>query len=176
MKTLGIIALYTVLVFLCGCVAVATNSTTLAVKSAPRDELRPLAEDGDAQAQYELGKSHCCMGPGFDTQTATAWLCKSAHQGNADAMYELGRIYLGEISRTPAPGQKLRRAMTAKESLAHAHMWLSLASQMGHAEAKEALLKLQEKIGKEERAYAIEMTDTWQDQPCEYGQVFPPKS
>lgn len=176
MSTRWRIIFFTVVFFLAGCVAVATNSTTLAVKSAPRDELRPLAEDGDAQAQYELGKSYCCMGPGFDTHTATEWLCKSAHQGNTGAMYELGRIYLGEISRTPAPGQKLRRAMTAKESPAHAHMWLSLAAQADHADAKEALLKLEKKINEKERARAIEMNDTWQDQLCEYDQVFPPES
>lgn len=142
-KQVALVAMAICALVLQGCVGVAANTSTLAIKSAARDDLRPLAEAGDAAAQYELGKSYCCMGPGFDTQTATEWLCKSAHQGNADAIYELGRIFRGDVSRTPAPGQKLMRALKAESSMSHAMMWLALASQMGHAEAGEGLADLE---------------------------------
>lgn len=156
-----------------GCVGIATNTTTLVVKSADREDLRPLAELGDALAQFELGKSYCCMGPGFDTQTATVWLCKSARQGNTDAMYELGRIYQGDVSRSPAPGQKLMRALKAQTSMTHAMMWLALAAQMEHTEAADELADLEanEEISLQNEAMA--MLTSWRNQACEYQQVFP---
>ena len=157
---------------LSGCVAAAVNTTTYAVKANDRDALFPLAEAGDATAQYRLGESFCCLGPGFSTQTATQWLCKSAHQGNADAMYELGRIYSGDISRSVAPGQKLRAALSARESPSHALLWLSLAAEHGHTEAAGRLAGLDEDISEADRLAAANMTVTWREQSCEYDQVF----
>ena len=159
-------------ILLSGCVGAAMNASTLAVKSAPRDELLPLAEAGDSSAQYELGKSYCCMGVGFDTQTATEWLCKAARQGNADAMYELGRIYDGDVSRTMAPGQKLMRAVRAKESPAHAYLWLSLAALADHPEAQERLAELRKKMSDGDGVIADRMREAWRVAPCEYNEVF----
>ena len=155
-----------------GCVGAAVNTTTYAVKSASRDELQPVAESGDADAQYELGKSYCCMGPGFDTQTATEWLCKAARQNNAKAMIELGRIYLGDVSRTAAPGQKILRAVSAKEAKAVAHVWLSRASAAGNENAGERLTKLSEKMTTQDFQKAQAMAEKWPDVPCEYNDVF----
>ena len=156
---------------LTGCVGLTVGSATLVVKAAPRDELQPLAEAGDAAAQYELGKSFCCMGVGFSTQTATEWLCKAAHQGNADAMYELGRIYLGQISRSVAPGQRVRGALMAKEFPAHAHLWLSLASSVDFSEASKLLDDLSDDISDADRAHSAEMQISWREAPCEYESV-----
>ena len=57
-------------------------------------ELRPLAERGDAEAQYRLGRMYE-FGKGVATDMAQAlvWLRKSAAQGNASAQLELGVIY-----------------------------------------------------------------------------------
>ncbi len=156
---------------LSGCVAAAVHTSTYAVKGAPRDELAPKAEAGDAGAQYELGKSYCCMGPGFDTQTATEWYCKAALQESADAMYELGRIYLGDVSRSVAPGQKLR-ALAAKKSPAHAHLWLSRAAEAGHADARLLLAKLDKDIGGVDLAAAERLAAEWPNVSCEYSDVF----
>lgn len=155
-----------------GCVGAAMSASTLAVKSGPRDELLPLAESGDSAAQYELGKSYCCMGVGFDTQTATEWLCKAARQGNADAMFELGRIYDGDVSRTLAPGQKLMQALQAKESPVHAYMWLSLAASIDYPAAKNRLATVQKKISTGDGAIANRLKEVWQRAPCEYNEVF----
>ena len=157
---------------LSGCVAAAVNTTTIAVKSAPRDELQPQAEAGDPVAQYELGKSYCCMGPGFDTQTATKWLCKAARQKNREAMLELGRIYLGDVSRTAAPGQKLLRLATAKEAMPLAYVWLTRASANGHPKAEEWLQKLASRMTDEDMRLATQFDQKWPDIPCEYDQVF----
>ena len=162
-----------VTVHLVGCIGATMGASTLAVKSGPRQELQPLAEAGDSAAQYELGKSYCCMGVGFDTQTATEWLCMAARQGNADAMYELGRIYQGDVSRTFAPGQKLMQAMNAKESRPHAYLWLSLAASTDHPEAGGQLAKLKKTINQNDQVMVVQLTAAWRKAPCEYEQVFP---
>lgn len=57
-------------------------------------ELRPLAERGDAWAEYELGLLFS-MGLGVprDLERAAVWLKKSAAQGNAHAQNDLGTLY-----------------------------------------------------------------------------------
>lgn len=157
---------------LTGCVGAAVNTTTLAAKGLPRADLKQRASEGDAEAQYQLGQSYCCMGPGFDTQTATEWYCLAARQGHAGAMFELGRIYRGDISRTPAPGQKLLRGLTAKQSLAHAWYWLSLSADGGHDEAHALLRKIDGKMSAEERDVSEQMLSGARSVPCEYGAVF----
>ncbi len=154
------------------CVGAAVNTTTYAVKSASRDELRPLAESGDAEAQYELGQSYCCLGPGFDTQTATEWLCRAARQENAKAMVELGRIYLGDVSRTAAPGQKLLQVVSAREASVIAYVWLSRASASGSENAATRLARLSSRMTPDDLQLAQSLDERWPDVPCEYNEVF----
>jgi uncharacterized protein len=56
-------------------------------------ELKRNAENGDAQAQLELGKAYYKgenVNP--DTTLAVQWINKSAEQGNAEAQLQLGLI------------------------------------------------------------------------------------
>ena len=172
MRNIRVITLIVSMIVLAGCVGAAMSASTYAAKAAPREELRPLAEAGDSAAQFELGKSYCCMGAGFDTQTATEWLCRAARQGNADAMYELGRIYDGDISRTMAPGQKLMQAVKAKDSPAHAYLWLSLAASVDYPAAQDRLAKVKKKIKANDGVLADRLREAWQNAPCEYNEVF----
>ena len=57
-------------------------------------EWRPLAEAGDARAQYYLGIMYT-NGEGVpeDDRQAAFWFQKSARQGNAQAQYHLGILY-----------------------------------------------------------------------------------
>ncbi len=57
-------------------------------------ELRPVAERGDAEAQYRLGLMYE-FGKGFavDKAQSMAWLGKAATQGHASAELELGVVY-----------------------------------------------------------------------------------
>lgn len=166
------LAIVFIAIGLTGCVATTLHSTTLAIKGVPRGELRPKAEAGDAIAQYKLGKSYCCMGPGFDTQTATYWYCKSARQGNSAAMYELGLVYLGDVSRTPAPGQKIRRVLLPKKSPAHAYFWLNKASSLEHADARKKLTILSRQINAKDLATARQYGTDWRNVDCEHKDVF----
>ncbi|MDH5738040.1 MAG: hypothetical protein OEZ23_06995, partial [Gammaproteobacteria bacterium] len=82
---------------LSGCIDIAIMGGTYAARSSDRDELQVLAEAGDTEAQYQLGMRWCCFGLGFDTQTATEWLCQAAKSGHVEAQFQLGRIYQGGV-------------------------------------------------------------------------------
>jgi uncharacterized protein len=58
------------------------------------NEYRPLAERGDAEAQYRIGRMYE-FGNGCpqDKAQGIAWIRKAAAQGHADAEQELGVIY-----------------------------------------------------------------------------------
>ena len=112
------------------------------------------------------------MGVGFDSQTATEWLCRAAAQGQPDAMYELGRIYMGEVSRTPAPVQKVIRAATAKESHAHAHYWLTRADALDQPDAPRKLRNLGRRIDAATVREAAAMRNAPDRVACEYDDVF----
>ena len=85
-------------------------------------EWRPLAEQGDASAQFSLGLSYE-NGDGVprDYTKARQWYEKAAVQGDAKA-----QLYLGLQSAFGQGGPV---------DLAQAHMWYSLAAGNGHAGA-----------------------------------------
>src|ERR1700756_3738649 len=57
-------------------------------------EYRPLAERGNAEAQYRIGRMYE-FGKGYpkDQAQGIAWIRKAAAQNHADAQQELGVIY-----------------------------------------------------------------------------------
>lgn len=61
--------------------------------AAARQQLRPLAEAGDAEAQAYLAALHLRgLGIAPDTETARRWYQAAAAQGHAVAQYELARM------------------------------------------------------------------------------------
>lgn len=59
------------------------------------DEFRPLAEGGDAKAQFLIGMLNCCTkDKKADHGVAAEWFRKSAEQGYAPAQVQLGVGYL----------------------------------------------------------------------------------
>ncbi|MCH8040063.1 MAG: sel1 repeat family protein [Nitrospinae bacterium] len=55
------------------------------------EELRRLADQGDAQAQFELGFRHAHgYGVSRDDQEAAKWYRQAADQGDGDAQHALG--------------------------------------------------------------------------------------
>ena len=85
-------------------------------------EWKPLAEQGDASAQYNLGVMYD-LGEGVtqDYKTAVKWYRLSAEQGNASAQYNLGLMY--------AKGLGL-----IKDNL-FAHMWFNISASNGDKDA-----------------------------------------
>jgi uncharacterized protein len=88
---------------------------------------RPLADQGDAEAQIRMGIM-CLEGKGVsqDFKEAVKWFRLAANQGNAEAQSFLGSIYHDGGKGVP---QDYREA--AK--------WYRLAAQQDHADSQEAL-------------------------------------
>ncbi len=89
-------------------------------------ELKPLAEQGDARAQFDLGSLYY-QGRGVpqDYAEATRWLRKAAEQGNVAAETTLGIIY----------SQGLQGVI--EKDYPQALMWFIFAASQGDSEAKE---------------------------------------
>ena len=86
-------------------------------------EWRPLAEQGDAKAQYALGLMYDeGMGVPEDDAEAAEWFRKAAEQGLAEAQYTLGFMY--------ANGKGV-----PKDSV-EAVRWYRMAAAQGHVEAQ----------------------------------------
>lgn len=91
---------------------------------------RPLADKGEAEAQYALGwMYHNGYGLVSDDRAAKAWWEKAVAQGHTDAMFALGTLY-NEGSST-----------VARDYTAAMRLWVQAAS-AGHENARFALHEL----------------------------------
>ncbi len=90
---------------------------------------RPLAEGGNAEAQYHLGWLYA-NGNGLkvDTGEAVTWWRRAAEQGHADAEFAMG------LAATTGDGMA--------RDLDEAVKWYGLAAQQGHEDARDILLQL----------------------------------
>ena len=83
---------------------------------------RPLAEQGNAMAQYNLGVLYATgQGVKRDYREAAKWYRRAAAQGVVHAQHKLGNLYL--------QGHGVPRNAEL------AHLWHSLAAAQGHADA-----------------------------------------
>jgi uncharacterized protein len=83
-------------------------------------EWRPLAEQGDASAQYNLAlMSRLGEGVPQDYAQAAKWIRKAAEQGVALAQYHLGYLYA--------------KGTGVIQDNVYAHMWWNIASSLGDA-------------------------------------------
>ena len=84
---------------------------------------RPLAEQGDARAQFWLGQMHrFAQGVTKNYKEAVKWSSKGAVQGNADAQHQLGYMY--------SVGQGVL------QDLVMAYVWLNIAITNGVSSPK----------------------------------------
>ena len=85
--------------------------------------LGPLAEKGDAAAQWTLGIMYANgQGVALDGETGLAWLRKAAAQGYADAEFALGALYENGFGVPQSNGEAAR--------------WYRKAAERGHAAAQ----------------------------------------
>jgi TPR repeat protein len=84
--------------------------------------LRPLAEQGDAEAQAALGDMYAAgQGVPQDYVEAVKWLRRAAEQGFADAQDSLARMYV--------------QGQGVPKDYVQAHMWFNLAASRFSGEA-----------------------------------------
>lgn len=120
-------------------------------------EFKPLAEQGDAKAQYYMGfLYHHGYGMKRDGAEAAKWFRMGAEQGEWQSQYYLGVIY--------------EKGVGMKQDLAAAHMWLSLAATnpgttfRDSLHTKEAVSKLERKMNPEQVAQARDMAKSRKSQ------------
>ena len=112
-----VIALAAVLIGIC-----ALGASTRLHALQPVDELRALAEKGDAEAQLNLGVRYSYgIGVPQDAAEAVRWYRLAGDQGDTSAQYNLGFMY--------ANGQGV------PEDDAEAVRWYRLAADQGDADA-----------------------------------------
>jgi len=123
-------------------------------------ELTPLAEQGDASAQYNLGVMYA-HGDGVvqNYKTAVKWYTLAAIQGNASAQYNLGVMHdkgWGVVQNyqiavkwyTLAAEQGIASAQSnlgdmyaygdgVLQNYIYAHMWFNIAASSGDSKAAE---------------------------------------
>ena len=95
-------------------------------------EFKPLAEQGDADAQNSMGWMYQKgLGVPQDFKTALKWYTLAAEQGNAYAQYNLGHMY------TNGKGVPQDNKTAVK--------WFRLAAKQGHPRAQEQVEFLRKK-------------------------------
>ena len=96
-------------------------------------ELKPLAKQGDADAQYYLGKMYD-KGQGVpqNDKTAVKWFKLAAEQGHDGAQNNLGAMY--------------EEGQGVKQDLVYAHIWRSIANMNGNFLAWMEIDSLEEKM------------------------------
>ena len=109
---------------------------------------RPLAEQGDAEAQKYLGNMYR-RGDGVpqDYQEAVRLYRLAAEQGHAKAQFNLGRMY--------AKGRGVPKDHV------QAHMWLSLAAAQGDKRAPKRRDRLAKKMTPAQIAEAQRLAREW---------------
>jgi TPR repeat protein len=87
------------------------------------------------------------QGVARDGAGAGRWCRAAADQGDAKAMYELGRIFAG--------------GRLAPQDLAEAYMWFTLAAERGQEEARLALEQLDRNLDEGVRREASDLAARW---------------
>lgn len=124
-----------------------------------RGALHGRAIQGDAEAQYRLGKTYCC---GYDatrsTVKARVWFCRAAVQGHPLAQYELGRLYeLYSVKWRPRTGT---------QDVIQSHMWYSLAAEQGNHMAALNKATLEQEMSQRTIAAAQRLKSQWRQKAC----------
>lgn len=124
------------------------SHSTPTAETANFDQLKQLAEKGDAAAQNSLGLRYA-TGDGVkqDEQEAVRWLTKAAEQGNVSAQSKLGAIYL--------------RGRDIPQDLNLAYFWMVLARASGDETSKVLAPTITARMTRQ-KATSIELdADRW---------------
>jgi uncharacterized protein len=114
--------------------------------------MRPLAEEGNVAAQFNLGVMYqLSHGVPQDNGAAVSWYRKAAEQGLAEAQYNLGVMY--------ANGEGV------PQDYAAAHMWFNLAAASGNKNAVKARNIVAAELTPAQVAEAQKLAREWKPTP-----------
>ncbi len=163
---------------LSGCAAVVGESAHLTKNKVTINNNIDKAERGDQVAQFKVGNAYCCSVDEKDrtfysTRKAVGWLCASAAQGYAPAMYKIGKIYSGDVTDGIRLARRLAQGIAGNsENHPVAYAWLVQAAVRGEEEedAKARASKLWAKMPPTEQAETrmlvnagLQATCRWED-------------
>jgi len=115
-------------------------------------ECQPLAEEGNAQAQFCVGRLYANgFGVAMDDAQALKWYGLAAAAGHAEAQYSLGVMHANgwgvQMNEVPAAGYapaqtalgfSYKHGAGVERDLVKAHVWFDIAAQRGdYAAASE---------------------------------------
>ena len=111
-------------------------------------EWKPLAEQGDARAQYNLGVMYDHgYGVPLNDKEAVKWYRKAAEQGYASAQYNLGFLYYSGYG--------------VPQDYVLAHMWFNIAASQGNETAIKHRGIAAKRMTREEIAEAEKLAREW---------------
>lgn len=142
-----------------GCWSRVMNTAKNVPTMADRAMLIKMAETGDVEAQYTLGKNYCCGGGiYYDNAEALHWWCAAAKQSQADAMFEIGKLYENtrEIEGSAVPTDPVK-----------AYAFYALAESRYHKEAGLFRQKVEKKLMPAQVTEAQSLAAHWPQIPCE---------
>ncbi len=152
--------------------------------AAALKEFKPLAAQGNADAQVNLGFLYA-RGHGVpqDYKEAASWYRKAAEQGQSDAQFNLGSLYydglgvkrdfnqaaewyhkaaeLGQIDAQYNLGLMYATAQGVQESLVQSYKWLAIAAALGDKEAEESKKLAEAKMSFEQINEAQALVQAW---------------
>jgi TPR repeat protein len=113
------------------------------------EKFKPLAEQGVAQAQFNMGVMHR-QGQGVpqDDKAAVMWWSKAAEQGHVEAQDNLGLRY--------------GRGQGVEQDWVQAYKWFSLAAAAGNETAKSNQRVAETRMTPQQVAQAQDLVQEWQ--------------
>jgi TPR repeat protein len=104
-------------------------------------ELRARAEQGDAEAQFQVGKMFAAgRGVSVNMEESARWYLAAAEQGHAMAAYNVAFMYY--------------RSRGVSRDLVQAYRWFVVAARLGVGDAEEWALTIDKKMNAKEREEA----------------------
>lgn len=153
---------------LSGCMEKAVDLVRKTPPMLERAQLIKMAEDGDIEAQYHLGKNYSGNAGStfYDNGQALYWFCQAGRQGQADALFEIGKLYENtrELVGSEIPVNPAR-----------AYAFYKLAENGYHKEAKLSRKSLEPRLNKKQKTEAELLIGLWPDSVCELPSTLKPK-
>ncbi len=160
-----------------GCVGAGLEGANIARDRLIVDNNIGAAQKGDPVAQFKVGEALCCSpretkGTFYNTKLSVAWLCASARQGHAPAMYKIGKIYSGDV----VDGVRLiRRAAMglagSSENHPIAYSWLRHAAARNEPDAQNRADEVWRGLNEAERQEAARILQTGALPKCLWEEV-----
>lgn len=150
-------------------------------------EFRPLAEQGDANAQVNLGNLYMRgLAVKQDYLTAFDWYAKAARQGNVAGQAKLGLMYYyglgiqedraeamrwflkageqGDPEAAMVLGTLYDQGSAGRRQPAEAYLWYSIAADLGKEDAEALRTKLLDDLSPADLNTALTRLNVWRDQ------------